>query len=343
MLNSTDIQFLLVIRESASLLATAHKLGLTASAVTQRLQQLERKLGIQLVDRSARQLQFTDEGELLCQRGVGIIDEIAGLMETLHASRHGMVGRLAINAPFGFGRCYVASVVAAFRQRYPDVDIRMTLSDQPLVASSDRSDLVIHIGELRSSNLISHYIAPNRRLLCASPAFIERYGLPAHPQDLATLPTIALHENNEDVTLWQLRSRRTTVNIRTQPILISNDGEVIRQWAVEGLGVIMRSEWDVADALAEGKLLPLLPDWRLPDANVVALTHQGAGLPERTRAFMRMMQEQFQPQAPWRQRWQAAARRGAARVSLPSPRAGEIFFLYIVLYLDIGGPCRWGE
>lgn len=198
----------------------------------------------------------------------------------------------------------------------------MTLSDQPLVASSDRSDLVIHIGELRSSNLISHYIAPNRRILCASPAFIELYGLPAHPQDLATLPTIALHENNEDVTLWQLRSRRTTVNIRTQPILISNDGEVIRQWAVEGLGVIMRSEWDVADALAEGKLLPLLPD-----ANVVVLTHQGAGLPERTRAFMRMMQEQFQPQAPWRQRLQAAA-----RVSLSSPRAGEIFFLYIVVF-----------
>lgn len=296
-----------MIRESASLLATAHKLGLTASAVTQRLQQLERKLGIQLVDRSARTLQFTDEGELLCQRGAGIIDEIAGLMETLHARRHGMVGRLAINAPFGFGRRYVASVVAAFRQRYPNVDIRLTLSHQPLVASRDRSDLVIHIGELRSSNLISHYIAPNRRILCASPAFVARHGLPAQPQDLVTLPTIALHENNEDVTLWQLRVRRTTVNIRIQPILISNDGEVIRQWAVEGLGIIMRSEWDVADALAEGKLMPLLPDWRPPDANVVALTHQGAGLPERTRAFMRMMQDQFRPQAP------AVADGGASR------------------------------
>ncbi|MGL9772844.1 MAG: LysR substrate-binding domain-containing protein [Sodalis sp. (in: enterobacteria)] len=134
-------------------------------------------------------------------------------------------------------------MVAAFRQRSPDVDIRMTLSDQPLVASSDRSDLVIHIGELRSSNLISHYyIAPNRHILCALPAFIARHGLPAQPQDLATLPTIALHENNEDVTLWQLRARRTTVNIRIQPILISNNGEVIRQWAVEGLGIIMRSE-----------------------------------------------------------------------------------------------------
>lgn len=302
MLNSVDIQFLLVIRESASLLATAHKLGLTPSAVTQRLQQLEKKLGIQLVDRSARKLQFTDEGELLCQRGAGIIDQFSVLLEELHAQRHGMVGRLTINAPFGFGRRYVASVVAAFRQRYPDVEIRMTLSDQPLVASSDRFDLVIHIGELRSSNLISHYIAPNRRIVCAAPDFIARHGLPAHPRELAALPTIALHENNEDVTLWQFRQRRTTVNIRTQPILISNDGEVIRQWAVEGLGIIMRSEWDVADALAQGELVQLLPDWKLPDANVVALTHQGAGLPERTRAFMRMMQGQFQPQSPWRQR-----------------------------------------
>lgn len=300
MLNSSDIQFLLAIRESASLLATAHRLGLTPSAVTQRLQQLEKKLGIQLMDRSARQLKFTDEGDLLCRRGAGIIDQFDDLLEELHALRHGMVGKIAINAPFGFGRRYVASVVAAFRQRYPEVEIRMTLSDQPLVASSDRFDLVIHIGELRSSNLISHNIAPNRRIVCASPAFVERHGMPGHPEDLMKLPTIALHENNEDVSLWQFSQRRTTVNIRTQPALISNDGDVIRQWAMEGLGIIMRSEWDVADALSDGTLVQLLPDWKPPDANVVALTHQSAGIPERIRTFMRMMQEQFRPHSPWR-------------------------------------------
>ncbi|WP_255557041.1 LysR substrate-binding domain-containing protein [Sodalis sp. dw_96] len=261
------------------------------------------------MDRSARQLQFTDEGELLCRRGIGIIDQFNVLLEELHARRHGMVGKLTNNAPFGFGRRYVASVVAAFRQRYPEVEIRMTLSDQPLVASSDRFDLVIHIGELRSSNLISHYIAPNRRIACASPGFVERHGLPEHPSDLAIMPTIALHENNEDVTLWQFRQRRTTVNIRTQPVLISNDGEVIRQWAAEGLGIIMRSEWDVADALAQGMLVQLLPDWKPPDANVVALTHQSAGLPERIRAFMGMMQEQFRPHSPWRLRLRDLASR----------------------------------
>ncbi|MBD1553083.1 LysR substrate-binding domain-containing protein [Pseudomonas typographi] len=300
MLNSADIQFLLAIRKSASLLATAHTLGLTPSAVTQRLQQLEKKLGIQLIDRSARQLRFTDEGELLCRRGAGIIDQFDDLLEELHALRHGMVGKIAINAPFGFGRRYVASVVAAFRQRHPDVEIRMTLSDQPLVASSDRFDLVVHIGELRDSSLISHHIAPNRRMLCASPAFIQSHGLPGHPEDLAKLPTIALHENNEDVSLWQFRQRRTTVNIRTQPALISNDGDVIREWATEGLGIILRSEWDVAESLARGTLVQLLPDWKPPDANVVALTHQSAGLPERIRTFMRMMQEQFRPHCPWR-------------------------------------------
>src|SRR5450830_351415 len=295
-----DIRFLLVIRESTSLLEASRKLGLTPSAVTQRLQQMEKKLGIRLLDRSARQLRFTDEGELLCSRGGELVEQFDALLEDLHERRSGFVGKLKINAPFGFGRQYVAPAAAAFQRQHPEVEIALTLSDQPMVEASDRFDVVIHIGELRASNLICHAIAPNRRFICASPDFIERHGLPDSPEDLARMPCIALRENNEDVTLWHFSRARKTQSVRIHPVLSCNDGSVIRQWGCEGQGIILRSEWDVADALADGTLLRLLPAWKLPDANVVALTHQREGLPARTRQYMQFLQASFRPLPPWR-------------------------------------------
>lgn len=300
MTDTFEIRFLLVIRGSKSLLEASRKLGLTPSAVTQRLQQMERKLDIRLVDRSARQLRFTDEGELLCARGAELLEQFDALLEDLHERRKGFVGKLKINAPFGFGRQYVAPAVAAFKNLHPEVEIALTLSDQPMIEATDRFDVVIHIGQLGVSNLVGRTLAPNRRFVCASPAFLERQGPIETPEQLAELPCIALRENNEDVTLWQFTRGRKTRSVRIRPTLSSNDGGVIRQWGCEGQGIILRSEWDVADALAKGTLVRLLPAWKLPDADVVALTHQREGLPERTRNFMRFLQDSFRPVAPWR-------------------------------------------
>jgi DNA-binding transcriptional LysR family regulator len=300
MTDAQDIRFLLVIRESKSLLEASRKLGLTPSAVSQRLQQMERKLDLRLVDRSARQLRFTDEGEMLCVRGAAVLEQFDTLLEDLQERRRGFVGKLKINAPFGFGRRYVTPSVAAFKRLHPDVEIVLTLSDQPMVEVEDRFDVVIHIGQLGVSNLVCRTLAPNRRYLCATPAFIASHGPIDAPEQLAHLPCIALRENNEDVTLWHFTRGRNTQSVRIQTSLSSNDGSVIKQWGREGLGVILRSEWDVADALADGSLVRLLPGWKLPDADVVALTHQRDGLPERTRNFMRFLQDAFRPEPPWR-------------------------------------------
>ncbi|MFJ5297690.1 LysR family transcriptional regulator [Pseudomonas sp. NPDC088368] len=300
MTDALEIRFLLVIRESKSLLEASRKLGLTPSAVSQRLQQMEKKLDVRLVDRSARQLRFTDEGELLCVRGAELLEQFDTLLEDLHERRRGFVGKLKINAPFGFGRAYVAPSVAAFKQLHPEVEIALTLSDQPMLEAADRFDVVIHIGQLGVSNLVCRTLAPNRRFVCASPAFLASHDPVESPEHLTQLPCIALRENNEDVTLWHFTRGRNTQSVRIQPSLSSNDGHVIRQWGCEGLGVILRSEWDVADALKDGSLVRLLPGWKLPDADVVALTHQREGLPERTRNFMRFLQESFRPSPPWR-------------------------------------------
>jgi molybdate transport repressor ModE-like protein len=298
--DSADIRFLLTIRESGSLAAAARKLGLSASAITQRLQQLEKKLGAQLLNRTARRLQFTEEGTLLCERGAELVQQFDTLFEDLRMRRGGLIGTLKVNAPLGFGRRYVAPAIADFQQQHPDIDVALTLSDQPLTQTMERFDIVVHIGELPVSNRVGYTIAPNARFACAAPALVKRLGMPESPDELAGMPCIVLRENNEDVTLWQFSRGRTRRSVRVSSHLSCNDGDVIRQWACEGRGVILRSEWDVADDLAKGKLVRLLPAWKAPDANVMALTHQRAGLPARTRIFMQYLQARFRPVPPWR-------------------------------------------
>jgi molybdate transport repressor ModE-like protein len=298
--DSADIRFLLTLRESGSLIAAARKLGLSPSAITQRLQQLEKKLGAQLVNRSARRLHFTDEGMLLCERGAELVEQFDALFEDLQMRRSGLVGTLKINAPLGFGRRHLAPVIGDFQQQNPDIDVAITLSDRPLTETMDRFDIVVHIGEIPLSNLVGYTIAPNARFVCAAPALLKRLGAPESPDALSRLPCIVLRENNEDVSLWQFSKGRTRRSVRVSARLSCNDGDVIRQWACEGRGMILRSEWDVADDIAKGRLVRLLPGWKTPDANVMALTHQRAGLPARTRHFMQYLQNRFRPLPPWR-------------------------------------------
>lgn len=300
MIDSDDIRFLLAIRQSGSLVATARNLGLTPSAVSQRLQQLEKKLDTRLVDRTARKLSFTEEGAMLCARGSELIEQFDVLFEDLSVRRGGPVGTLKINAPLGFGRRYLAPVIADFQHENPNVEIALTLSDQPLTATADRFDVVVHIGELKSSNRVGHAIAPNSRFVCASPGFIKRFGMPESPDDLASLPCIVLLENNEDASLWHFSKGKTSRTVRVTSALSCNDGDVVRSWACKGRGIILRSEWDVADDLRRGTLVRLLPAWKAPDANVIALTHNRTGLPRRTRDFMQYLQGRFRPLPPWR-------------------------------------------
>lgn len=300
MKESGDLRFLLVLREHSSLLAAARSLGLTPSAVSQRLQQIERGLDVHLVDRSSRKLRFTEEGELLCNQGVGVVQQFDALVEEVRSRRGGMVGTLKINAPLGFGRRYIAAAAAEYQQLHPELDVVLTLSDQPLTEIADRFDVGIHIGELALSNLIAYTIAPNARFVCAAPPLLRQYGVPDEPEQLAHLPCLALRENNEDGTLWHFRRGRVARSVRIQPKLVCNDGDVVRQWAREGRGVIVRSEWDVAADIARGDLVRLLPAYKLSDANVIALTHARKGLPMRTRSFMKFLQERFQPLPPWR-------------------------------------------
>ncbi|AHG92480.1 LysR substrate-binding protein (plasmid) [Gemmatirosa kalamazoonensis] len=300
MLTSSDLHFFAGIARAESLAAAARALGVTPPAVTQRLQDLERRLGVRLVERSGRRVTLTAEGELLAARGQEIADDLASLTETLAARRGVVAGHLRVLAPLGFGRAHVAPAAGRFFADHAEVTLDLVLSDRMGRVAETSWDVAVHIGELRDSSLVATRLAPNDRILCASPSFVARYGVPDAPADLRDFACIALRENDEDVTMWRFaRDDGAAESVRVEPRLATNDGEVVREWAVAGRGIIVRSEWSVAADLRAGRLARLLPGWRLPSADVIAFVGPRRGRSARATRFVEYLREALTP-VPWR-------------------------------------------
>lgn len=159
---------------------------------------------------------------------------------------------------------------------------------------------MFYIGELRDSSMVRYTIAPNKRFLCASPKYLREQGVPSAPEDLTRHRCIALRENNEDLSLWKFARGKATRNVRIDPVLVSNNGEVVRQWTVQGKGIAIRSEWDAADFLQSKKLVQLLPESKIPPADVVALVPQRRGMSARAKTFIEFVMQHIGRTPPWR-------------------------------------------
>lgn len=296
----TDLRFFVTITESGSLAEAARRLDVTPSAVSQRLRHLESKLGMPLAHRSTRRFVLTEEGELFRQGVSAVLDQLDHVIESLRERSGEVTGTLNVCGPLGFGRRYLAPAIAEFHAQHPKLKVALTLSDVVGPADTNRFDLIVHIGRMLDSSVVAYPIAPNNRFICAAPSYLERRPAPKEPKELAGHDCIVLRENNEDVTLWRFQKRRAEVAVRVPAMLSSNDGEVAKQWALAGKGVVVRSEWDVAEHLAAGELVRVLKDWSLPNADVMALAAQRAGMSARAKLFLAFLQARFKPVPPWR-------------------------------------------
>lgn len=302
MISSEDLRFFAVLTKSASLAEAARKLDVTPPAVTQRLRALEARIGIRLIDRSSRKMTLTDEGVLVASHGTIVAEAMEALSEALADRKKAVSGHLRIAAPHGFGRLHVAPVVDAFAKAHPGVTVTLDLSDHPGAQLVESSDVIIHIGPPGPLNQIVTTLAPNRRILCASPDYLADAAPVQSPSDLMRHRCLVVRENDEDVTLWRfVHPSREPETVRIRPTMCSNDGAVVRDWALAGQGVAIRSEWNVAADLAAGRLKRVLPSWEVPPADVVAMLGARFGRSARTTAFLAMLRQSLSP-APWRRK-----------------------------------------
>jgi DNA-binding transcriptional LysR family regulator len=302
MITSDDLRFFNVLAKSATLAESARKLDVTPPAVTQRLRALEERIGIRLIDRSGRKISLTDEGALVASHGTIVADAMEALTEALAHRKKAVGGHLRIAAPHGFGRLHVAPVVDAFARTHPAVTVTLDLSDHPGAQLVATCDVVIHIGPSAHLNQVVTTLAPNRRILCASPDYLANADAIKSPADLMRHRCLVVRENDEDVTLWRfLHASKEPETVRIHPTMCSNDGAVVREWAIAGQGVATRSEWNVAGDLAAGRLQRVLPTWEVPPADVVAMLGTRFGRSARTTAFLAMLRQSLSP-VPWRRK-----------------------------------------
>ena len=306
MISFDDLRMIRALGSGGSLASAARLLDLTPPALTVRLRRLEETLGVHLAVRGARGITFTDEGRRLLEEAVEVLDRIEALPERIGGEARSMAGRLRVVAPFGFGRQYMARIVRDLHLTHPSLNIALNLCDNPLRDAATH-DVVIHIGELNDSSWVGHMLAPNDRVLCASPAFVARLKEPlSHPMQLANQTCLCLKENDEDLTRWRFipgggtrKNARNEVSIRVAGPLSSNDGMAVTQWALDGLGIMARSEWEAGPLIASGRLVRLLPDWHMEQAPVFALTPTRKGASARLRLFIEACRQALDP-VPWR-------------------------------------------
>jgi len=273
MLSSQDIEFFIIIAGSRSLAAAARKLNVTPPSVSQRLQHIERKLAVKLVERNARSISLTAEGEKLAQKGQLLLLDLASLEQDISDNKSAISGNIKLVASIGFGEQHIGPLVAEFQNNYPLTNIELTLSDIPKWSIHNSPDIMFYIGHLQDSSLKRIVLAKNQRFLLASPKYIQSMPSLTTPHDLENHLCIGLRENDEDATMWQFTEEKTgeTTRVRVTPKLSSNVSEITKGWCLSGQGIIQRSEWDVKKELADGTLIRLLPNYQLPSADIVAL------------------------------------------------------------------------
>ncbi len=286
----SDLGFFSALASAGSLSAAARELGITTPAVSKHLALMEARVGVSLVNRTTRRMSLTPEGELYLNHARRILSEIDDMAQLLGTSKAMPKGLLRVNATLGFGRSHVAPLISRFVRKHPEVEVQLQLSVNPPPISEDSFDVCIRFGAPPDSRVIARHIAPNRRLLCAAPGYLARHGIPKVPNDLTKHNCIGIRQGEEAYGVWRLSSGRgkkvATEAIKTRGNLSTNDGEIAVNWALDGHGILMRAEWDIARYLEKGRLVQVLPQYYTPDADIHAVYPQRHQMAARVRAFV---------------------------------------------------------
>jgi DNA-binding transcriptional LysR family regulator len=251
---------------------------------------MEQRAGVTLINRTTRRMLLTPEGEVYLEHARRILDQLAELGELLTSSRRVPTGLLRVNATLGFGRSHIGPLISRFLKKYSQVSVQLQLSVNPPPLSDDSFDVCIRFGEPPDSRVVARRLAPNRRVFCASPAYLKQHGTPTSRLELARHNCISIRQGDEAYGIWRLTSERSVdakyEALRVNSNLTTNDGEIAVKWALDGHGILMRAEWDIKEYIADGRLVQVLQDCRTPGADIYAVYAQRHQLSTRVHALV---------------------------------------------------------
>jgi len=279
--------------EEGGFAAAARAMGLSRSVVNKAVINLENELGAQLLRRSTRQVTTTDTGIAFYERAVAILDELEQAVLAVKELQERPTGNLRVNAPMSFGTLHLAPVVADFMARYPDVHVELVLNDRFVDPIEEGFDVTIRIGEAAcSTSLIARQIADSERVLCASPGYLERHGEPFDAielKDHRCLHYGYLGSGNH----WKLKGPRGEHTYAIQCVMWSNNGEILREAAIENQGIALLPTFIVGQALQAGELRTILTEFASPATSLCALYPRHRHLSSKVRLFVDALEERF--------------------------------------------------
>lgn len=280
------MSFFSLLARLGSFSAAARELNITTPAVSKRLSQMESRLGVQLLNRTTRRISLTAEGEVYLEHARRILTDIDDMERLISSSIAAPKGLLRVNATLGFGRTHIAPLISSFAKKFPEVQVQLQLTVNPPALTEDAFDVCIRFGEPPDARVIARRIAANRRLICASAAYLKKYGTPRTPNDLTQHNCIGIRQGDEAYGIWHLSAGQKTETVKVRGTLSTNDGEIAVNWALAGHGLLMRAEWDIAKYIHSGRLTTVLDNWQTPPADIYAVYPQRLQTAARVKSFV---------------------------------------------------------
>ncbi|WP_242108945.1 LysR family transcriptional regulator [Luteimonas aquatica] len=281
---------------TGSLSAAARELGLSQTMISKRLTKLEAGLGVRLLRRTTRRQALTGEGVLFHAQVQRILAEVHAAEALMSDCRGSMGGLLKMAAPVDFGRRWLAPIAGEFQRQHPQLRIQLNLVESVDDFAGGDLDMAVRFGNLEDASLISQSLAPDYHVLCASPAYLSRHGTPHHPTALAAHRCILIGAQPQ--TEWRFRGEEN-VAVRVTGAMITNDGTAAVAWALDGAGIVLKSIWDVSDAIDDGRLRRVLPAYWAAAAPLRALYPSSGSVAPKIRAFVDHLHERLNAAWSW--------------------------------------------
>ena len=288
-----DLRLFCVVARNRSFAETARELGISKAVVSKRMALLEAAVQEKLFHRTTRNVSLTAQGEIVHQWAQRIREDIDLMGEAISREKAAPSGLLRICSSTGFGRSRLAPALSELARQFPQLEIQVELFDRPVDLVEEGFQLDIRLGHVHEGNVIKRRIARNRRVLCAAPAYLAQYGTPQTLADLQNHRCIPIRERDQDFGRWELHGPAGVAAIRVSGPLSANNGEIVRQWAIDGHGIILRSTWDVSREIGSGLLVPVLPAY-YQQADVWAVYPSRLSVSAKVKVCVEFLEEWFE-------------------------------------------------
>lgn len=288
------------VAEAGGFTAAARELRVSKSAVSKSVSELERRLGVRLLNRTTRRLSLTEAGRRFldgCRLALAAAEAAERDAGALAATPRGL---LRVNAPVTFGLRHLSALVPEFMARYPDIAVEIDLIDRRVDLVEEGYDVAVRIGALVDSTLVARRLADNRYAVCAAPSYLAAQGRPLRPEDLAAHDCL-IYSYQSSGRIWRFAGPRGRARkVRVNGSLVANNGDLLLDACRAGRGICLSPTFMCAEDLAAGRLVPVLADWTpLPGSGIYALFHESRNLVPKVRVFVDFLVEKFSPQPAW--------------------------------------------